>query len=152
MCAPKGKSNKQKLCTLGPLRANGKTGHPPNSGTRAGVNVGLKEEPANGDKGLKDRMACLTNEQLQHILRTVQNTSSSQHTPEDQDTQGGSLLTKPQHTTENEKLKIPFFVRRENGPKICFFDEWRSKGGTWKRNEEWRRKRSKGERWKGNDE
>ncbi|XP_044066447.1 coiled-coil domain-containing protein 66 isoform X3 [Siniperca chuatsi] len=72
--------------TVGSVRANGKTGQPQNSGTRVGGKVGPKDTLASGDAGLKE--VCLTNEQLQQILNTVQTSSNGRHPPEDHRTQG----------------------------------------------------------------
>ncbi|XP_038553267.1 coiled-coil domain-containing protein 66 isoform X2 [Micropterus salmoides] len=74
--------------SVGSLRANGKTGQPQNSGTQAGRKVGPKDTLAIGDPGLKE--VCLTSEQLQKILNTVQTSSNGQHLPEDHRTQGNT--------------------------------------------------------------
>ncbi|XP_076600222.1 coiled-coil domain-containing protein 66 isoform X2 [Chaetodon auriga] len=85
------KSDRHKHSTAA---GNGKTGHPQNSGTRAGGKVGLKDTLASGDAGLKESVVCLTNEQLQRILNTVQTTSNGQDPPEDHRTQGNQINSK----------------------------------------------------------
>ncbi|XP_031705609.1 coiled-coil domain-containing protein 66 [Anarrhichthys ocellatus] len=65
--------------TVGSLRTDGKTGRPQNSGTRAAGKEGLT--------GLEDSVVCVTNEQLQKILHTVQTCSVGPHPPEDHQTQ-----------------------------------------------------------------
>lgn len=111
MCVLKVKSDRHKHSTaVGSLRANGKTGQPQNSGTRAGGKVGLKDTLASGDAGLKDSVACLTNEQLQQILNTVQTSSSGQDPPEDHRTRGsgsdGSINDRgdQDHSTEGPEI------------------------------------------------
>lgn len=69
------------------LRANGKTGQPQNTGTRTGGKV--KDTLTSRDTGQKDSVVCLTSEQLQQILNTVQTTSNGQDPPQDQRTQNG---------------------------------------------------------------
>ncbi|KAM7401640.1 hypothetical protein PAMP_016937 [Pampus punctatissimus] len=83
---PKARSDKhQQSSTVGSLRANGKKGP---LQTRSGGKAELKDSLASGDTGLKDSLVCLTSEQLQHILNTVQTSSNGQHPPEDHSTQG----------------------------------------------------------------
>lgn len=77
--------HKQTTAAASP-RANRKTGQSQKSGTR----VGGKDSLASGDAGLKDSVACLTSEQLQHILNTVETTSNGQDPPEDHKSQGRS--------------------------------------------------------------
>ncbi|XP_008299505.1 LOW QUALITY PROTEIN: coiled-coil domain-containing protein 66 [Stegastes partitus] len=74
--------------TVGPLRVNGKTGPAQNTGTRVGGKAGLKEALTSLETGLKENMVCLTSEQLQQILNTVQTSSNGQHLPDDHQTQG----------------------------------------------------------------
>lgn len=82
------KFDRQKHSTaVSSLRANGKTGQPQNTGTRAGGKV--KDTLTSGDTGQKDSVVCLTSEQLQKILNTVQTTSNVQDPPQDQRTQNG---------------------------------------------------------------
>nr|CBN80654.1 Coiled-coil domain-containing protein 66 [Dicentrarchus labrax] len=91
----KGKSDRHKHgTTVGSLRGNGKTGQPQSSGTRAGGKVGLKDALVSGNAGLKDSVVCLTSEQLQQILNTVQTTSNGQDPPEDHRTQGNPADSK----------------------------------------------------------
>lgn len=85
LCIWKVKSDKHKHSTT---TTSGKTGQPQNSGTQGGGKVGLKDTLASGDTGLKESTVCLTNEQLQRILSTVQTTSNGQDPPEDHRTQG----------------------------------------------------------------
>nr|XP_046240865.1 coiled-coil domain-containing protein 66 isoform X2 [Scatophagus argus] len=73
--------------TVGSLRANGKTGQPQKSTTQAGEKAGLKDPLASEDTGSKDSVVCLTTEQLQQILNTVQTTRMGQNPPEDHRTQ-----------------------------------------------------------------
>ncbi|XP_073323519.1 coiled-coil domain-containing protein 66 isoform X2 [Pagrus major] len=85
------KSDRQKHSTaVSSLRANGKTGQPQNTGTRAGGKV--KDTLTSGDTGQKDSVVCLTSEQLQKILNTVQTTSNGQDPPEDHRTQNGNQI------------------------------------------------------------
>ncbi|KAM7421964.1 hypothetical protein PAMA_010169 [Pampus argenteus] len=70
--------------TVGSLRANGKKGP---LQTRGGGKAELKDTLASRDTGLKDSVVCLTSEQLQQILNTVQTSSNGQHPPEDHKTQ-----------------------------------------------------------------
>ncbi|XP_042365939.1 coiled-coil domain-containing protein 66 isoform X3 [Plectropomus leopardus] len=78
------KSDKHKHnTTVGSLRANGKTAQPQNSQTPEAGKVRLKDTLARGDAGLKDSVVCLTSEQLQRLLNTVQISSRSQRPPED---------------------------------------------------------------------
>ncbi|XP_067442486.1 coiled-coil domain-containing protein 66 isoform X2 [Thunnus thynnus] len=83
---PKVKSDRhQQSSTVGSRRANGKKGALQN---RSGGKAGLKDTLPSGDTGLKDNVVCLTSEQLQHILNTVQTSSNGQHPPEDHRTNG----------------------------------------------------------------
>ncbi|XP_041639885.1 coiled-coil domain-containing protein 66 [Cheilinus undulatus] len=77
---PKLKSDRHKNSTTTvALRANGKPGRPQSSGTQARGKKGQKDTP---DTGLKEGLVCLTSEQLQKILSTVQNASIGQLQPE----------------------------------------------------------------------
>ncbi|XP_023149850.2 coiled-coil domain-containing protein 66 isoform X3 [Amphiprion ocellaris] len=69
--------------TVGPLRVDGKTGPAQNVRTGGGGKAGLKEALTSLDAGLKENMVCLTSEQLQQILNTVQTSSNGQHLPDD---------------------------------------------------------------------
>lgn len=85
------KSDRQKhSITLGPLRAGEKTGQAGNTRTRGAGKAGFKDPAASKDAALKDSMVCLTNEELQHILSTVQTSSNVQHPPEDDKIQGSN--------------------------------------------------------------
>ncbi|XP_026023165.1 coiled-coil domain-containing protein 66 isoform X1 [Astatotilapia calliptera] len=85
------KSDRQKhSITLGPLRAGEKTGQAGNTRTRGAGKAGFKDPAASRDAALKDSMVCLTSEQLQHILSTVQTSNNMQHPPEDDKTQGSN--------------------------------------------------------------
>ena len=86
VCVLKVKSDRhQQSSTVGSRRANGKKGALQN---RGGGKAGLKDTLPSGDTGLKDNVVCLTSEQLQHILNTVQTSSNGQHPPEDHRTNG----------------------------------------------------------------
>lgn len=74
--------------TIGSSRANGKTAPLPNSVTGGRGKAGLKDMLVTGDTGLKDSVMCLTNEQLQQILSTVQTSCSDRHAPEEHRMQG----------------------------------------------------------------
>ncbi|XP_061584219.1 coiled-coil domain-containing protein 66-like [Cololabis saira] len=88
------KSNKHKLCTtLGPLKVNGRAGQPPKSGTRGGAKTAVKDEPSSGDREVKQRVVCLTGDQLQQILSSVQTSRNGLHPAEDQGPQGGGNQT-----------------------------------------------------------
>ncbi|XP_053172140.1 coiled-coil domain-containing protein 66 isoform X2 [Scomber japonicus] len=83
---PKVKSDRhQQSSTVGSQRAAGKKGQ---LQTRGGGKARLKDTLANGDAGLKESVVCLTSEQLQRILNTVQTSSNGQNPPEDHRTQG----------------------------------------------------------------
>lgn len=101
----KAKSDRHKHSViLGPPRASEKTGQAGNTRTRGSGKPGFKDTAAGGDAGPKDSMVCLTNEQLQHILSTVQTSSSVQHPPEDRRTQGsdGNQTSSKSGCSENE--------------------------------------------------
>uniref|UniRef100_UPI003AB105CA coiled-coil domain-containing protein 66 n=1 Tax=Centroberyx gerrardi TaxID=166262 RepID=UPI003AB105CA len=76
-------------------RTNGKAGRLQNTVTRANGKAGLKDTLANGEAELKESVVCLTNEQLQQILNTVQTSDSSWRPLEDQKTQGNRRDSKP---------------------------------------------------------
>ncbi|XP_036957703.1 coiled-coil domain-containing protein 66 isoform X3 [Acanthopagrus latus] len=85
------KLDRQKHSTaVSSLRANGKTGQPQNTGTRTGGKV--KDTLTSRDTGQKDSVVCLTSEQLQQILNTVQTTSNGQDPPQDQRTQNENQI------------------------------------------------------------
>ncbi|XP_030275119.1 coiled-coil domain-containing protein 66 isoform X2 [Sparus aurata] len=85
------KFDRQKHSTaVSSLRTNGKTGQPQNTGTRAGGKV--KDTLTSGDTGQKDSVVCLTSEQLQKILNTVQTTSNVQDPPQNQRTQNENQI------------------------------------------------------------
>lgn len=70
--------------TVGPK--SGKTTQ--STGGHDGRKAGRNDTLSGGDAGLKDSMVCLTNEQLQQILNSVQTSSNSQQAAEDERTQG----------------------------------------------------------------
>ncbi|XP_034387810.1 coiled-coil domain-containing protein 66 isoform X2 [Cyclopterus lumpus] len=72
---------------VGSLRTDGRPGRPQNSGPRVAGKEGLTGPSANGDAGPKESVVCLTNQQLQKILHTVQTSSVGQHPPENPRTQ-----------------------------------------------------------------
>ncbi|XP_062272555.1 coiled-coil domain-containing protein 66 isoform X4 [Scomber scombrus] len=83
---PKVKSDRhQQSSTVGSLKAGGKKGQ---LQTQGGGKERLKDTLANGDAGLRDSMVCLTSEQLQRILNTVQTSSNGQNPPADHRKQG----------------------------------------------------------------
>ncbi|XP_054473201.1 LOW QUALITY PROTEIN: coiled-coil domain-containing protein 66 [Anoplopoma fimbria] len=83
------KSDRHKHGTeVNSLRSDGKTRQPQNRGTRAAGKEGRISSLANGDAGPKDSVVCLTNEQLQKILNTVQTSSIGQDPVEDHGTHG----------------------------------------------------------------
>lgn len=97
MLVPKVKSDRRKQTTaVASLRANGKTGRSQKSGTR----VGVKDSLAGGDAGPEDGVACLTSEQLQQILNTVETTSNGQDPPEEHELQGRS---------RDQSMKGPYY-------------------------------------------
>ncbi|XP_034535644.1 coiled-coil domain-containing protein 66 [Notolabrus celidotus] len=78
---PKVKSDRHKHITASaPLRANGKAGPPQSRETPTGGRRGQKEMPAHREAGLKGGLVCLTNEQLQKILSSVQTSSRGSQT------------------------------------------------------------------------
>ncbi|XP_047437837.1 coiled-coil domain-containing protein 66 isoform X2 [Mugil cephalus] len=90
---PKGKADRQKHTgTVGSQRVNGKTAQ--SSGSQDGRNAGRNDALSGGDAGLKDSVVCLTNEQLQQILSSVQASSNNQQPAEDQRTQGNEASSK----------------------------------------------------------
>ncbi|XP_030585141.1 coiled-coil domain-containing protein 66 isoform X2 [Archocentrus centrarchus] len=100
----KAKSDRHKhSVTLGPPRAGEKTAQAGNTRTRGSGKLGFKDTAAGGDAGPKDSVVCLTSEQLQHILSTVQ-ISSVQRPPEDRRTQGsdGNQTSSKSGCSENE--------------------------------------------------
>ncbi|KAM4741658.1 coiled-coil domain-containing protein 66 isoform 2-T2 [Anableps anableps] len=83
------KTNKHKLGTaVGPPGSSRRTGPPPDAEDGGG---GLKPVLSGVDAGLKDGgVVCLTSEQLQKILSSIQTSSScGQRGPEEQTAQGG---------------------------------------------------------------
>ncbi|KAM7006483.1 LOW QUALITY PROTEIN: coiled-coil domain-containing protein 66 [Tautogolabrus adspersus] len=97
---PKVKSDRQKhSTTVGSLRTNGKTGQPQSSGTQAGGKKGQKDMSVRGGTGLKDGLVCLTNEQLQKILNTVQTSSTGRLPPEESRTQENKTSSKSDSST-----------------------------------------------------
>uniref|UniRef100_UPI0037E924B9 coiled-coil domain-containing protein 66 isoform X2 n=1 Tax=Semicossyphus pulcher TaxID=241346 RepID=UPI0037E924B9 len=98
---PKIKSDRHKNSTpAGSLRADGKTGQSQGGGTRVSGKRGPKDTLASGDAGLKDGLVCLTNEQLQQILNTVQISSNGGHPAEEHRTQGKQTGTKSDSSTK----------------------------------------------------
>ncbi|XP_051803978.1 coiled-coil domain-containing protein 66 isoform X2 [Acanthochromis polyacanthus] len=90
----KGKSDRQKHSgTVGPLRVDGRTGPAQNVGTRGAGKAGLKEALTGLDAGLKENVVCLTSEQLQQILSTVQTSSNGQLLPDDHQGPGSQTQT-----------------------------------------------------------
>ncbi|XP_065811290.1 coiled-coil domain-containing protein 66 isoform X3 [Labrus bergylta] len=97
---PKVKSDRQKhSTTVGSLRTNGKPGQPQSSGTQAGGKKGTKDTSVRGDTGLKDGMVCLTSEQLQKILNTVQTSSTGRLPPEESRTHENKTGSKSDSST-----------------------------------------------------
>ncbi|KAM9364898.1 coiled-coil domain-containing protein 66 [Pholidichthys leucotaenia] len=84
------------------LRANGNADQ-----AQKLVKVELKHTSPNGDAGLKDSVVCLTNEQLQHILSTVQTSNTQPHPPEDPREPGDQTGSKPESdVTEGEMKEV----------------------------------------------
>ncbi|TNN44713.1 Coiled-coil domain-containing protein 66 [Liparis tanakae] len=71
---------RQRGSAVGSPRPGGKTGRPRSGGTRAAGKEGLAGPSANGDAGPKESAACLTNQQLQKILHSVQTCSGVNQT------------------------------------------------------------------------
>ncbi|XP_029908238.1 coiled-coil domain-containing protein 66 isoform X2 [Myripristis murdjan] len=89
--APKVKLDRRKhSSTIQSSRATGKAGQLQNTVTL----VSGKDTLANGEAGLKENVVCLTSEQLQQILDTIQPSDSRQHPTEDQSTQGNETDSK----------------------------------------------------------
>ncbi|XP_037534911.1 coiled-coil domain-containing protein 66 [Nematolebias whitei] len=74
--------------TVGVQGVDGKAGPPLNAGSRGGGKTGLKHPLVGVDTELKDRLLCLTSEELQHILNTVNTPINGQNGPEEQAEQG----------------------------------------------------------------
>ncbi|KAM6927284.1 coiled-coil domain-containing protein 66 [Xenentodon cancila] len=99
------KSNKHKPCkALGPLKVNGRAGHPQTSGTRGGAKTGFKDEPSSGNRKPEDRVVCLTSEQLQQILSTVQTSSNDEQVAQKQQRRQCSLPDRPQGGEKAESV------------------------------------------------
>lgn len=67
----------------GSLRVTGKTGQPQNSVMDAGETVDIKDMVSSVEPAQKESVACLTSEQLQQILNSVQTISNDKGPPEE---------------------------------------------------------------------
>lgn len=120
MCALKVTAHKL-TTTVGAQGVDGKAGPPLNVGARGGGKTGFQHPLVGVNSGLKDSLVCLTSEELQQILNTVNTSVNAQTGPEQQAEQccGNDVTVNPtcsESDDEDDKL-CAFYLLGQTDPK-----------------------------------